>query len=106
MVRSIKSSQLTPAFDLCYYAECRDLDYLLDKLQSERGKMPALNKALVELVEDSGAVRFETLAVEDKQSMLRVLRVIDKSNGYIHLPGQSLELPGLEELEGEEERWT
>lgn len=54
------------SFDLRYYAECRDLDYLLDKLEHEPGvgRMKALNRAMVELVEEYGAVSFETLAVE------------------------------------------
>ena len=56
------------AFDLRYYAECRDLDYLLESLDSEpglgKGRMKALNRAMVELVEDYGLVSFETLAVE------------------------------------------
>lgn len=48
--------------------------------------------------------------------MLRLLRVIDKSNGYIHLPGQSTDInipdlnnmPGIDELgtiEDVQERW-
>jgi hypothetical protein len=95
-----------------------------------KGKMKALNKAMVELVEEYGAVSFETLAVEvspflreirtvlivqDKKSMLKLLRIIDKSNGYIHLPGQSDTgvpelgaMPDLEDLgtvEDVQERW-
>jgi hypothetical protein len=56
---------------LRYYAEARDLDYLLDKLEDEPGrsgqaneKMGRLNRAMVELLEDYGNVSFETLAVE------------------------------------------
>lgn len=48
--------------------------------------------------------------------MLRLLRVIDKANGYVHLPGQSTDInipdldsmPGLDELgtiDDVQERW-
>jgi hypothetical protein len=61
------------AFDLRYYAECQDLDYLLGSLDTEKhrgkqaGKMRLLNKAMVELIEEYGMVNFETLAVEVRQ---------------------------------------
>jgi len=53
-------------FDLRYYTEVQDLSYLLDNLnqQSRTDKFKALNKAMVELVEEYGLVGFETLAVE------------------------------------------
>ena len=67
-LRARDSSCSFLAFDLRYYAECRDLDYLLESLDSEpglgKGRMKALNRAMVELVEDYGLVSFETLAVE------------------------------------------
>ena len=92
------------AFDLRYYAECRDLSYLLSSQEKEplASKYRALNRAMVYLIEDSGLVGFETLAVEvsfaqapysspakifqDKMSMLKVLRVLDKVTGYIFVP--------------------
>lgn len=45
-------------------------------------KFAALNKAIVELVEDFALVGFETLAVEDKRSMMTLLRAIDRAGGY------------------------
>jgi hypothetical protein len=45
-------------------------------------KFSALNKAIVELVEDFALVGFETLAVEDKKSMMTLLRAIDRAGGY------------------------
>ncbi len=45
-------------------------------------KFGALNHAIVELVEDFGLVGFETLAVEDRQSMMQLLRTIDRAGGY------------------------
>jgi hypothetical protein len=98
-------------FNLDFYTEVQDLNYLLpllnreqssgipgptsaSKKESERvdvdadddeeptSKFSALNKAIVEMVEDFALVGFETLAVEDKQSMMTLLRGIDRAGGY------------------------
>ena len=45
-------------------------------------KFLALNQAILELVEDFSLVGFETLAVEDRQSMTQLLRAIDRAGGY------------------------
>ncbi|WRT67080.1 uncharacterized protein IL334_004046 [Kwoniella shivajii] len=75
-------------FDLSYYTEVQDLSYLLARLDSEprAAKFGKLNKAMVELVDDFGLVGFETLAVEDKSSMLNLVRLVDKMTGYIFIP--------------------
>jgi len=94
---------------LSYYTEARSLEYILPYLDAEQtgkalapkgsdfgsdkedeemeqedsvGKFSALNRAIVELVEDFGLVGFETLAVEDRQSMMQLLRTIDRAGGY------------------------
>jgi hypothetical protein len=93
-------------FNLDYYTEVQDLHYLLPHLNREQtsgipgptraganedidmdddeptSKFSALNKAIVELVEDFALVGFETLAVEDKKSMMGLLRAIDRAGGY------------------------
>lgn len=93
-------------FNLDYYTEVQDLHYLLPHLNREQtsgipgptatganddvdmdddeptSKFAALNKAIVELVEDFALVGFETLAVEDKKSMMTLLRAIDRAGGY------------------------
>jgi hypothetical protein len=95
-------------FNLDYYTEVQDLQYLLPHLNREQtsgipgpttagvgdgddvemdddeptSKYSALNKAIVELVEDHALVGFETLAVEDKKSMMTLLRAIDRAGGY------------------------
>ena len=46
-------------------------------------KFEGLNNAVIELVEDFGLVGFETLAVEDKKSMMSLLQVIDRASGYV-----------------------
>lgn len=75
-------------FNLDYYTEVQDLDYLLPSLEKEspmfaQGKFQALNKAVCQLIEDFGLVGYETLAVEDKKSMMQLLRTIDRAGGYV-----------------------
>jgi len=72
-------------FNLDFYTEVQDLSYLLPKLEEESSvgtKFAGLNAAIVELVESFGLVGFETLAVEDKRSMMHLLQVIDRAGGY------------------------
>ena len=95
-------------FNLDFYTEVQDLNYLLPHLNREQNsgipgpttatatadtdtdmdddeptsKFSALNKAIVELVEEFALVGFETLAVEDKKSMMTLLRAIDRAGGY------------------------
>jgi hypothetical protein len=93
-------------FNLDFYTEVQDLEYLLPALDAERsgeaptdddkgdepepepepelplGKFSALNRAIIELVQDFALVGFETLAVEDKQSMASLLKAIDRASGY------------------------
>jgi hypothetical protein len=74
-------------FNLDFYTEVQDLSYLIPHLEEESSvmkgsKFEGLNKAIVELVESFGLVGFETLAVEDKRSMMHLLQVIDRAGGY------------------------
>lgn len=74
-------------FNLDYYTEVQDLNFLLPHLESESSRLPhskfgALNTAIMDLVEEFGLVAFETLAVEDKKSMMSLLRSIDRASGY------------------------
>ncbi len=75
-------------FNLDFYTEVQDLNYLLPSLSIESpmfapdGKFAGLNRAIVDLVEEFGLVGFETLAVEDKKSMMSLLQTIDRASGY------------------------
>ncbi|KAK2746984.1 hypothetical protein FQN57_002556 [Myotisia sp. PD_48] len=74
-------------FNLDFYTEVQDLSHLIPHLQDEapwlaNSKFDALNSALVEVVQDFGLVGFETLAVEDKRSMMNLLHSIDRASGY------------------------
>jgi len=42
--------------------------------------------AICSLIEDFGLVGFETLAVEDKDSMLHLTRAVDRATGYVFVP--------------------
>ncbi|KAG9656957.1 putative ATP binding protein, partial [Aureobasidium melanogenum] len=99
-----KNSEPLP-FNLDYYTEVQDLDYLLPHLEAEQNntsvqnlqdhagnrdipklpesKFTALNQALIQLIGDFGLVAFETLAVEDKVSMTNLLHAIDRASGYV-----------------------
>lgn len=72
------------AFNLDYYTEVLDLSYLLEHLASDPffKKFKRLNEKLVELIEDYSLVSFVPLNVQDKESMVQVMKVVDKANGY------------------------
>jgi hypothetical protein len=78
-------------FNLDYYTEVQDLHYLLPHLSAEQTasspeseeKWSKLNEALIDLITDFGMIGFETLAVEDRQSMSILLRAIDRASGYV-----------------------
>lgn len=72
------------AFNLDFYTEVQDLSYILPALEMD-GRMKRfakLNEAIVGLIEDFGLVGFETLAVEDKKSMMHLLQAVDRAGGY------------------------
>lgn len=73
----------------------------------------------MELVEDFALVGFETLAVENRQSMAQLLRVIDRTSGYafggVEGANQSVwqvavreggAVPGVMDVRDVEERWV
>ena len=91
-------------FNLEFYADVHDLHYLVPHLAAEQRPLgngdttktnngnasssagdhfTGLNNAVVELVESFGLVGFELLAVEDRHSMMTLLRAIDRAGGYV-----------------------
>jgi hypothetical protein len=75
-------------FNLDYYTDVDDLTYLTPHLETESPalrseKFGKLNEAIAELIENYGLVRYEVLAVENKKSMMHILRVIDRAGGYV-----------------------
>lgn len=78
----------TLPFNLDFYTEVQDLSHLLPSLEQENPamrseKFRALNEAVANLVESFAMVQFEVLAVENKKSMMHLLRVIDRASGYV-----------------------
>ncbi|TMS10441.1 GPN-loop GTPase 2 [Larimichthys crocea] len=61
-----------------------DLTYLLDHLAADPffKKFHRLNEKLAEVIQDYSLVSFVPLNVQDKESMIQVLRAVDKANGY------------------------
>ncbi|RYO93499.1 hypothetical protein DL764_007992 [Monosporascus ibericus] len=75
-------------FNLDFYTEVQDLSYLQPHLEEESPvlrseKFGRLNEAIANLVENFSLVRFEVLAVENKKSIMHLLRVIDRAGGYV-----------------------
>ncbi|KLU81417.1 ATP-binding domain 1 family member B [Magnaporthiopsis poae ATCC 64411] len=75
-------------FNLEFYTEVQDLTYLLPELEAENPslrseKFARLNRAVANLIQDFGLVGFEVLAVENKKSMMHLLRVLDRASGYV-----------------------
>ncbi|TFK32686.1 hypothetical protein BDQ12DRAFT_728428 [Crucibulum laeve] len=81
-------------FNLDFYTEVQDLSYLENSLSSSLPpKFASLNMAMISLVEDFSLVGFETLAVEDKNSMLNLTRAIDRATGYVFVPPPESQVP-------------
>ncbi|KAJ5083419.1 hypothetical protein N7456_012846 [Penicillium angulare] len=107
-------------FNLDYYTEVQDLSYLLPHLEAESSRLAhtkfgALNEAIISLVEEFGLVSYETLAVEDKKSMMNLLRAIDRASGYAFGPAEGAndtiwqvairEGMGVSDVRDVQERW-
>ncbi|KAJ6546953.1 hypothetical protein B0H19DRAFT_1074929 [Mycena capillaripes] len=73
-------------FNLDFYTDVQDLSYLENALSTSTPRFAALNMAMISLIEDYSLVGFETLAVEDKNSMLHLTRAIDRATGYVFVP--------------------
>ncbi|KAF7375080.1 GPN-loop GTPase 2 [Mycena sanguinolenta] len=73
-------------FNLDFYTEVQDLSYLENALSASTPRFAALNMAMISLIEDFSLVGFETLAVEDKSSMLHLTHTIDRASGYVFVP--------------------
>ncbi len=70
-------------FNLDYYTDVLDLNYLLDTLDSDRflKKFKNLNKKICDVVQDYSLVSFIPLNIQKKSSIIRCIQSIDKANG-------------------------
>ncbi|KAJ7525523.1 hypothetical protein O6H91_17G054700 [Diphasiastrum complanatum] len=73
------------AFNLDFYTDVQDLSYLQNHLDQDprSAKYRKLTKSLCELIEDYSLVSFTTLNIQDKESVMDIVKLIDKSNGYV-----------------------
>ncbi|KAJ3684717.1 hypothetical protein LUZ61_013881 [Rhynchospora tenuis] len=73
------------AFNLEYYTDVEDLSYLQHHLDQDprSAKYRKLTKELCNVIEDYNLVNFSTLDIQDKESVGNLVKLIDKSNGYI-----------------------
>lgn len=72
-------------YNLDYYTDVDDLSRLQPYLEHETrsGKFTRLSDAIARMIEDYALVRYEVLSVENKRSMMHLLRVIDRAGGYV-----------------------
>lgn len=73
------------AFNLEFYTDVEDLSYLQYHLDQDprSAKYRKLSKELCEVIENYGLVNFTTLDIQDKESVGNLVKLIDKTNGYI-----------------------
>ncbi|KAG0677084.1 hypothetical protein C6P40_001013 [Pichia californica] len=78
-------------FKLQYYTDVEDLHYLTPYINKENNqrshawfnkKYSKLTESIADLIDDFGLLSFNVLAIEDKTSMINLLSLIDKANGY------------------------
>lgn len=74
------------AQSLEFFTDNGDLSYLVDMLKQDplAKRHVQLNSALVEVIEDFPFVGYHTLDIQSKESVMRLLHAIDKSNGYVY----------------------
>ncbi|XP_055614386.1 GPN-loop GTPase 2 [Uranotaenia lowii] len=88
----LKEYESKLAFNLEYYTEVLDLNYLLECVDSSmigpKNKYKKLNAAIVSMVEDYSLVSFTLLDSRRDDSLLRLKNAIDKANGYVYGAGE------------------
>lgn len=72
-------------FNLEFYTSVQDLSYLHQHLDAGAGpQLAKLNRAICRLVEDFSLVAFTPLNIQDKNSVSKLVKIIDKTNGYVY----------------------
>ncbi|TXG52539.1 hypothetical protein EZV62_021708 [Acer yangbiense] len=72
-------------FNLDFYTDVQNLSYLRyhEDHSANNARVSKLTKELCEVIETYGLVNFTTLDIQDKESVGNLVKLIDKSNGYI-----------------------
>lgn len=90
----LKEYESKLAFNVEYYTEVLDLNYLLECIEHSsigginRTKYKKLDAAIVSMVEDYGLVSFHLLDSNKDESLLRLKNAVDKANGYVYGAGE------------------
>lgn len=82
---AFSNTKLTIEFNLEFYTQVDDLDYLLQALSLDASipsKFQSLTSSLTSLIQDFGLLGFQTLCIDDPKSVLSIARLVDKANGY------------------------
>lgn len=71
-------------YDLEFFSHLPDVNRLLDLLNEVPGleKYRKLNEAICGVISDFDLVSFVPLAVENKESMMKVIQMVDAANGF------------------------
>ncbi|RKP00187.1 hypothetical protein CXG81DRAFT_13536 [Caulochytrium protostelioides] len=73
-------------FHLDFYTDVQDLQYLQQRLNDSTpatAKYQRLNAAVCELVEEYSLVSFQTLCIDDPETVVNLAALVDKANGYV-----------------------
>lgn len=70
-----------------FYTDVLDLEYLLNDSPFTK-KYLKLNKAMAEVVTDSGLVSYVPISIEDKRTIHQALQAINKANGFAFGSGE------------------
>lgn len=83
-------------FSLSYFCEVPDLNYLLDDLIDDPflSKYKELTAALADTIQSYGLVSFEPLNINDNRTLLRIISLVDRANGYYLSKGDLTHVEG------------
>ncbi|KAK1934758.1 putative ATP binding family protein [Babesia divergens] len=87
----LKLVQKDLAFNLEFYTSVSSLDELLTFFKSSstyrlNKRFERFTSSLCELIDDFNMVSFATLDVQNQESLMKLIRLVDKSTGYISEP--------------------
>ncbi|CAL8096192.1 unnamed protein product [Calicophoron daubneyi] len=86
-------------FNLDYYTEVLDLHYLVERINRTNdpflAKYERLNRALIDVIESQSIVQFLLLDIQSLSHLERVMRFVDRANGYVFGPVEQHNLQAL-----------
>ena len=75
------------SFPLEYYATATDLTDLETLLTRTHPKFQSLNQKLCKILESFALVSFQLLDIQDKKSVFKLIKKIDRANGFYYSTG-------------------